>query len=503
LKIVSSDDENATLRRFDTTTQSYVYYALKDEQDDPEGTVYYNVTLTGKYQGEDQYSVKETYYLVMNCTEGQGMYNKQVTLGTNKLSGGVPSHVNNSGDAIYVLGDFYSLKNMKLNTISEAGTMVMHSGNNDYIDVDVSTDIVVSDTTLTSYVNNRPVYFRYAIHMADENLQPVKMEAASTYVSSVKVGDVIIDRVLDLEAVSKGYILENTGSATYITIKALGSVYIGKSVTTSVRYIYDDGVSLMAQFPLRTRDTDVCGVKFRASSSMAYENASIGNTNMGTSKDDSKLYYTEETSYASLNYDSYNIASIDGNTSQLGLNGRETTNETMGIKSRAMFDATTVAGLERSDMTSDKYPCYLEGTLSLGKKTETNKPSPGVGKMYTDVPIQNFLSDFGITSSDAVVDTTSTGLGVQANGTYKFRIRLTSQQVENILTDRILINIDYNVKMNQVEDITGGQYANYKVSLSAVLKNSSLETITNEPSDYFIYTNAKVYLGIVGVTDLN
>lgn len=46
--------------------------------------------------------------------------------------------------------------------------------------------------------------------------------------------------------------------------------------------------------------------------------------------------------------------------------------------------------------------------------------------------------------------------------------------------------------------VDGSQYANYKVELSAELKNKSLESLTNIASDYLIYTNAKIYLGIIG-----
>ena len=62
-----------------------------------------------------------------------------------------------------------------------------------------------------------------------------------------------------------------------------------------------------------------------------------------------------------------------------------------------------------------------------------------------------------------------------------------------------MININFNAKTGSgLEAVEGSQYANYKVDLSAELKNKNLDSLTNLPSDYLIYTNAKIYLKIIG-----
>ena len=68
----------------------------------------------------------------------------------------------------------------------------------------------------------------------------------------------------------------------------------------------------------------------------------------------------------------------------------------------------------------------------------------------------------------------------------------------------VLINITYKVRTGEdLVNIDGSQYANYKVTLSATLKNQNKDNLlTSDASDYLIYTNAKVYLGIIGVTDV-
>ena len=115
--------------------------------------------------------------------------------------------------------------------------------------------------------------------------------------------------------------------------------------------------------------------------------------------------------------------------------------------------------------------------------------------------IGNYLSDFVIQSDNKAI-TTENGLGFQDdNGVqvYKFRIPLSENQVKNIQTNPILVNINFNAKTGSgLEKVDGSQYANYKVELSAELKNKNLDSLTNIPSDYLIYTNAKIYLGIIG-----
>ena len=170
----------------------------------------------------------------------------------------------------------------------------------------------------------------------------------------------------------------------------------------------------------------------------------------------------------------------------------------MEISSRALLNVTDFTSFNLTDESNSTYPYYLEGELTLAKKTDS-----GNGTNYQNVAIGKYLSDFVIESAGTKVnvDVTSEGLGLQENNTvYKFRIQLTQNQVSKILDTPLLVNIKYKVKTGkELENITGGQYANYKVTLSATLKNRTLKDLLNvKPSDYLIYTNAKVYLKIVG-----
>lgn len=252
------------------------------------------------------------------------------------------------------------------------------------------------------------------------------------------------------------------------------------------------------QFPLRKSDSENTGVKFKVDAVMTYQRDSLGSSGISASASEEKLYYQLKEARAKLSYDSYNITSKDGNTSQLGINGRENNDAVMEISSRALLDVTDFSSFNLTDESNSAYPYYLEGELTLAKKTDS-----GNGTNYQNVAIGKYLSDFVIESAGTKVnvDVTSEGLGLQENNTvYKFRIRLTQDQVSKILDTPLLVNIKYEVKTGgNLEAINGGQYANYKVTLSATLKNQKLDNLLiGTPSDYLIYTNAKVYLKIVG-----
>ena len=484
----------------------YEYYALKTD-DDSEDT-YYNIALNTTLSDDKDLTVTERYYLVMNCTKGSDMYNETLSL-NGIMDGEIPAHFVASKqfpNAVYVLGDFYKNENLNLVSTSElastnsgaANALVMKSGENDAISVKVTSDVkAAAADTFRQYVNARAVYYRYEVQMLDESSQPVDIQG-SISVPSLKIGTETFSRVDDLSTCTEGFTVVTSGSICYITIKALGSKYIGSDLEADLTFDYSDSASLLSQFPLREKTE---GVQFKASSSMAYQLDSLDSSNMSQKNEaENKLYYREEKSQSTISYDSYNITSPDGNTSQLGLNGRETKGEAMQIKTRAFFTAG-LSGANRTDLENAKYPYYLEGTLRLSKKTEQQSKESASGKIYESVAIGSYLSDFLI-ESDNKADTTGDGLGLQDdNGVqvYKFRIPLSENQVKNIQTDSILININFNTKTGSgLEAVDGSQYANYKVELSAELKNKKGDSLTNLPSDYLIYTNAKVYLGIVG-----
>lgn len=507
-KKVESADPGAALRIWDNTENTFIYYAAKSDADTKD-TKYYNVTLNTKCGLNDILPVKEEYYLVMNCTEGNAttpMLNTTLELNQSYSNQQIPTKVTGNFNVVYLLGDFYKLDNVTLNSESTTQNQEMVSGSNDSIKVIVSSKVsaVANENEFGSYVNDRSVYYQYSLQTVNQSGNPVDMKGVAS-IPTLKLekknadGTVtethVLNQLTDLSGTENGFITQFGENGYIITIKAPGEWYTGATITAEMSFSYNS-TDMNQQFPVRKSNTEKTGVKFKVDAVMAYQQDSLGSSGISASATEEKLYYQLKEAQAKLSYDSYNITSKDGNTSQLGINGRENDNAAMEISSRALLNVTDFTSFNLTDESNSAYPYYLEGELTLAQKTDSEN-----GTSYKDVAIGDYLSEFVIESAGTNVDVTSEGLGLQENNTvYKFRIRLTKEQVNKILDTPLLVNIKYKVKTGkELEVITGGQYANYKVTLSATLKNKKLEDLLNvKPSDYLIYTNAKVYLKIVG-----
>lgn len=507
-KKVESADPGAVLRIWNETENTFIYYAAKSDAD-AKDTKYYNVTLNTKCGLNDILPVTEEYYLVMNCTEGNQatpMLNTKLELNQSYSNQQIPTKVTGNFNVVYLLGDFYKLDNVTLKSESTTQNQEMVSGSNDSIKVTVSSKVsaAANENEFGSYVNDRSIYYQYSLQTVNQSENPVDMKGAAS-IPTLKLekknadGTVTetheLKQLTDLSGTENGFITQFGENGYIITIKAPGEWYTGATITAEMSFSYNS-TDMNQQFPVRKSNTENTGVKFKADAVMAYQQDSLGSSGISASATEEKLYYQLKEAQAKLSYDSYNITSKDGNTSQLGINGRENDNAAMEISSRALLNVTDFTSFNLTDESNSAYPYYLEGELTLTQKTDSEN-----GTSYKDVAIGDYLSEFVIESAGTNVDVTSEGLGLQENNTvYKFRIRLTKEQVNKILDTPLLVNIKYKVKTGkELEVITGGQYANYKVTLSATLKNKKLEDLLNvKPSDYLIYTNAKVYLKIVG-----
>lgn len=498
-KIVESTDSSAVLRIWNNTENTFIYYAAKSDAD-AKDTKYYNVTLNTTCGLNDILPVTEEYYLVMNCTEGNQttpMLNTKLELNKSYSNQQIPTKVTGDFSVVYLLGDFYKLDNV---TLKSEGNQEMVSGSNDSIKVTVKSEVsaAANESEFGNYVNKRSIYYQYSLQTVDQNGKPVDMKGAAS-IPTLKLEKKNADgtethelkQLTDLSGTENGFITQFGENGYIITIKAPGEWYTGATITAEMSFSYNS-TDMNQQFPLRRNVSENSGVKFKVDAVMAYQQDSLGSSSISASASEEKLYYQLKEAQAKLSYDSYNITSRDGNTSQLGINGRENKDAAMKISSRALLDVTDFSNFNLTDESNSTYPYYLEGELTLAKKTDSEN-----GTSYQNVAIGKYLSDFAIESAGTNIE----GLGLQESDTvYKFRIRLTQDQVSKILDTPLLVNIKYEVKTGgNLEAINGGQYANYKVTLSATLKNKNLTDLLNvKPSDYLIYTNAKVYLKIVG-----
>lgn len=487
--------EGATIRIWDG--DRFAYYGLKDAEQDEEDTVYYTIKVTG--EDTENVTFKEVYYLTINCKEGSGVLTQDATLGLNKMVSAnekaLPSKMGTTpATAQYTMGDFYVVTGTKITTESEALEGLINAPGNDYIDVNVEAKVRVPryQDIFNDYAKDDDTYFRFAIQMHNDNLQSGSelIDASEILPRSISVGGVLLE--------PSEYTVTVKNGICYLLIKKKGNDFLDTTVQATLRFSYEDDLKrIAAQFPQRQGMEDVTGISFSVESVIGYSENSLDGSKMGGKGTDSARYYREEISVASLKYNSYNITSFDGNTSQLGINGKEVPGD--HITSLGMYDATQVSGLEYVDKASDKYPAKLVCQLQLEKKTDLANGEA----VYSYVPIGSFLKEFEVESAGKAVDSAS--VPTADSMTYDFVVDLTDSQVENLSTKPLEMDLSYYVLSDRELEALGhiGQYANYRVTLNAYLANKDGTRLVDNASDYIIYTNAKFYLGILSGGDFD
>ena len=497
--VTAAYPEGATIRIWNSGTGKFAYYRAKTD-DDAEGAVYYTIKVKdtdGSIAAEDKdIAVEEVYYLTMNCTAGTDIVNRNMSLGRTRLQGGkLPTQTTTSETRTYTVGNFYSLGELQLKTTPEltSGEIYkMEIDVNEYIDVDVNVPITVSsehERDFSNFIGNKATYLRIAIQLANKGTAAMIDPGSNIIVKSLKVGET------DIAATD--YTASIINGVYYITIAQKGSAFINKTVTADLRFSYEGAPGLMSsQFPERTSvDDSSLGVNFVAGVSIAYAETSLDNSAMSGTVTDSSVYYCEAMQFADITYNSYNTPSLNGNTSQLGINGKEVSDtDGMTIYTQGLYDATQISGLNTTSSSSNNYPYYLMGTLTLQKKTGSVSDYN-----YQTVKMSDYMNSIVVTSGDTAATVTESG------DTYIFKLQLTEDQVRSLDMRQIEVNIQYFVKSNVAIEELGdvGQYANYKVILSAHLANSSEDSLVSDVDDYIIYTNAKFYHGIIGSSDFN
>jgi hypothetical protein len=508
LKIVTEEDAQATIRIWDEKTSKFVYYAPKTK-DDKENTEYYTVTVVAKETTENV-TASEVYYLTINCTQKSDEENsventvnaRPMSLGALRFSSSsndaLATRMKNSGTKYYILGNFYTITNTKITTksraesegsVDQAITSTIQQTTNDYIDVFVSSDVNIScePDIFRNYASNSSGYFRFAIKLLDNgSMYPI--DATSISVENLMIGTETLT--------TKDYTGELIGGVYYITVNSKTAAnYINQNVSAEIRFSYvDDTEKIATQFPIQTNEE--LGVSFSVDAAMAYSLFNIDGSSMSGKDNDNTVYHREKNEISSLTYSSKrsDIISEDGNTSQLGINGKEVTkndNAQTGqtITSYGKYDVTQISSLDLTDSKSTNYPSKLVGTLTLEKKTDEDGSTS-----YKKVDIDTYLSDITV----EVGDESST----VKNG--KFTITLSPEQVKNLSSEKLELNFSYFVKSGKsLEEIEKSQYANYKVTLTVHLENSKGDSLLEDISDYLIYTNAQFYLGILSTGDFD
>ena len=515
LKKVVASDKNATVRVWNGS--EYDYYAPKTSSDGSSGS-YYNITVKDA-SGTDEVKVSEVYYLTVNCKDGEGVITQIAELGLDKMTSSdenaLPSkkRTNQKTESNqYTLGQFYNIKNASISPESEDRTQSIKVGTNDYIDLTLDAEFEVSEAykaAFASYAAGDQTYFRFAVHIQNDGEQGSDQILAN-YVDAYEV------KLGDTEISAEDYTCEVTNGVLYLTIKNkkgrdfitdddIQNNNLSKKIHAKVRLDYGGDAGLIdSQFPLKNGNEDK-GIFFSVSASLAYSESGLDGSSMTISAQNGTKYFRENNSSAELTYNAYDTVSMDGNVSQLGINGKEAAknpNKGAWISTKGMYNAMQMSTLNTTDKTSKDYPNYLVGTLKLQKKTGDSE-----NWSYVDVNMSDYFELISFNN----------GENKPLSGTeYSFKLPLSDEQIQNLDHEQIEFDIAYFVKSDSKleELVEAGLYANYKVVLSAHLAhienidNSDGDyidetTIGDEVSDYIIYTNAKLYDGIISTRDFD
>ena len=515
LKKVAASDKNATVRVWNGS--EYDYYAPKTSSDSSSGS-YYNITVKGA-TGTNEVKVSEVYYLTVNCKDGEGFITQIAELGLDKMTSSdenaLPSkkRTNQKTESNqYTLGQFYNIKNASISPASEDKTQSIKVGTNDYIDLTLDAEFEVPadyKDAFVSYAAGDQTYFRFAVHIQNDGEQGSDQILANYVdVSEVKLGDTDISAGDYTCEVTNGVLyltIKNKKGRDFITDDDIKNNNLSKKIHAKVRLDYGGDAGLIdSQFPLKNGDDDK-GIFFSVTASLAYSESGLDGSSMTKSGQNGTKYYRENNSSAELTYNAYDTVSMDGNVSQLGINGKEAAknpNKGAWISTKGMYNAMQMSTLNTTDKTSRDYPNYLVGTLKLQKKTGNSE-----NWSYEDVNMSDYFELISFNNGE------STSLNSKE---YSFKLPLSDEQVQNLDHEQIEFDIAYFVKSDsKLEELTGTDlYANYKVVLSAHLAH--IENIDNldgerieetiigdEVSDYIIYTNAKLYNGIISTRDFD
>lgn len=515
LKKVAASDKNATVRVWNGS--EYDYYAPKTSSDSSSGS-YYNITVKGA-TGTNEVKVSEVYYLTVNCKDGEGFITQIAELGLDKMTSSdenaLPSkkRTNQKTESNqYTLGQFYNIKNASISPASEDKTQSIKVGTNDYIDLTLDAEFEVPadyKDAFVSYAAGDQTYFRFVVHIQNDGEQGSDQILANYVdVSEVKLGDTDISAGDYTCEVTNGVLyltIKNKKGRDFITDDDIKNNNLSKKIHAKVRLDYGGDAGLIdSQFPLKNGDDDK-GIFFSVTASLAYSESGLDGSSMTKSGQNGTKYYRENNSSAELTYNAYDTVSMDGNVSQLGINGKEAAknpNKGAWISTKGMYNAMQMSTLNTTDKTSRDYPNYLVGTLKLQKKTGNSE-----NWSYEDVNMSDYFELISFNNGE------STSLNSKE---YSFKLLLSDEQVQNLDHEQIEFDIAYFVKSDsKLEELTGTDlYANYKVVLSAHLAH--IENIDNldgdrieetiigdEVSDYIIYTNAKLYNGIISTRDFD
>lgn len=472
-------------------------YSIYDSRNDK----YYLYTSdgTGTYTLTSDDDINEDYYISIYVPKPDA-YNNELYFysitSPDKLEGRRSAEINKSESKScnVMIADLFTQNNTSYSVDPPIATI---STDNPTITVTASSTISFSNDTVRNYLSNANLY--HAFHLL------LNRHEADGSVNNEIIG-------LNEEGITANYSINNTTPSSQCTID-LQSGYLDAKTENVMGYFSNlsnpiDIITVSAEIQMQFYDTeefpeninqeDGIGVNVAASSNLAYEEERLSYTSMSQAfTPDGKYYHRESATAAHLSYsavselDEYDIQGKNSkNFSRLGVNGYSSIGiydgrTAMEIHSRAIFNAASVEEQYFNQATTVRF------SMTLWKKTDTTADDGTItGVTYEQV---DDISKYLLGVDFMNINTNMSQNNVKSDAkTYVYDLAMEGC---NVLGPRIYpVDIVYYA----ISGVGFTEYANYKVQIQAELLNAEGKTIGNQPKDYIVYTNAKVFPTVIG-----
>ena len=476
------------------SSADYSIYDLRNDK-------YYLYTSdgTGTYTLTSDDDINEDYYISIYVPKPDA-YNNELYFysitSPDKLEGRRSAEINKSESKScnVMIADLFTQNNTSYSVDPPIATI---STDNPTITVTASSTISFSNDTVRNYLSNANLY--HAFHLL------LNRHEADGSVNNEIIG-------LNEEGITANYSINNTTPSSQCTID-LQSGYLDAKTENVMGYFSNlsnpiDVITVSAEIQMQFYDTeefpeninqeDGIGVNVAASSNLAYEEERLSYTSMSQAfTPDGKYYHRESATAAHLSYsavselDEYDIQGKNSkNFSRLGVNGYSSIGiydgrTAMEIHSRAIFNAASVEEQYFNQATTVRF------SMTLWKKTDTTADDGTItGVTYEQV---DDISKYLLGVDFMNINTNMSQNNVKSDAkTYVYDLAMEGC---NVLGPRIYpVDIVYYA----ISGVGFTEYANYKVQIQAELLNAEGKTIGNQPKDYIVYTNAKVFPTVIG-----
>ena len=451
---------------------------------------------TGTYTLNVDDDINEDYYISIYVPKPKTYTNELYFYSIespDKLEGRRSAKISESENKFcnVMIADLFTQKE---NTYSVEPGIDTISVNNPTITVNASSTISLSNTNSRNYLTNANLY--HAFHLL------LNRHEADGSVNNEIIG-------LNEEGITANYLINDTTLSSKCTID-LQSGYLNVKTEDVMSYFSNlnnniNEITVSAEIKMKFYDTEEfpekisegdIGVNVAASSNLAYEEERLSYTSMSAAfSPDGKYYHRESATAAHLSYsavselDEHDIHGKNSkNFSRLGVNGYSSIGKyggrtAMEIHSRAIFNAASVEEKYFAQATTVRF------SMTLWKKTDIT----AVDGTITSVTYEQ------------VDDISKYLLGVEFMNNTTIQRNADKSDYQTYVYDLAIEGCNELGPRIYPADIvyyaiTGDgftEYANYKVQIQAELLNAEGKTIGNQPKDYIVYTNAKVFPTVI------